>query len=245
MKDPFGPAVMLLGFAGFFGGGALLIAFEVSAPLAGTEAVCRIAKAAKSGNCMQYVVVISGNSSSNNGDSGNRGVVNGDGRVVTSGIMVIPTAHEQIGTVAWDNRGRGDGGGNVTCFVYTHRFCPMQKGYWPHQLNEGCCPRNDANEGGAQGTWIYKDKQMVRSERRWFPVLGAGLVVLGLLLICVGRLMIIGFGFAYVMRWLGEESDAVDGSCGGGASEDINTTKKKKNMKKKKRRAQSAEEGVV
>ena len=228
-RHPCGGAIMLLlGCAGFVSGVALLIAFEASPPLVGTEAVCRIAKAAKSGNCMQYVVEIGG------GGQGVRGEVNGDGREVRSGIMVIPIDAPQIETVVWEDDSitssddettrrrhrRGVGGGNLTCFVYTHQVCPMQEGFWPHQLNEGCCPRNDASEGGAQGTWIYKDEQVVRSERRWFPVLGAGLVVLGLLLVCAGRLVLIGFGFACVMRWLDERSDVEAGSRGGAAKKE-------------------------
>ena len=83
----------------------------------------------------------------------------------------------------------------------------MQKGFLPHQLNEGCCPRNDANEGGAQGTWIYAKEQDVRSEKWWLPILGAGLVVLGLLLMLVGYLLFIRFGFACVMQFLDEKSN--------------------------------------
>ena len=209
-RNPLGCAVLLLGFAGFVAGVVLLVAFHASPPLAGTEAICQIAKAAKSGECMQYVVQIRkavvGNSSIR---SSRDGVINGDGREVRSGIMVIPIDMQQLSSVAWDSSDphRGEGGGNMTCYVYTKQVCPMQKGFLPHQLNEGCCPRNDANEGGAQGTWIYAKEQDVRSEKWWFPILGTGLVVLGLLLMVVGYLLFIRFGFACVMQFLDEKSN--------------------------------------
>ena len=64
------------------------------------------------------------------------GVINGDGREVRSGIMVIPIDMQQLSSVAgFFDPHRGEGGGNMTCYVYTKQVCPMQKGFLLHQLN--------------------------------------------------------------------------------------------------------------
>ena len=122
----FGRIILLVGVAGVISGAGLQIAYYTSPKQDGLEARCEIELAAKSAKCMQYVVTI--DSVLRNGT----GIINGDGRVVKNGIMVIPIDKPQVQNISWDDIDNPQQGQIVTtgvennskvitvsCYVYT------------------------------------------------------------------------------------------------------------------------------
>ena len=102
-------------------------------------------KGCKSGEQARYVVQIRKAVAATQAfAAAEMGVINGDGREVRSGIMVIPIDMQQLSSVAWGFFGPHRGRVGETLLKRSiPASCSMQKGFLPHQTH-GCCPRNDA-----------------------------------------------------------------------------------------------------